>query len=154
MDGISSLKNVDYLNRINASSEVEMSCYQKCIIDNLFLLEKYKDILFKMHYFYEILFKVYFIGKKSNYEVIIVYINKKDNIIYDKDFQSKLLDITFLINYSKNILSIKINNIMCKMFPFDWKDILTPDKEDKVKTKINNNISNNIIHSNKFIPNN
>ena len=132
--------------------DVEISGYQKYIIDNLFFLEKYKDICFKMRDNNEISFKVYFIDKKNNYEVIIVYTNKKGNIIYDKDFESKLLDINFLINYCKNILSIKINNIIYKMFPFDWKDILTSDKQDKVKTKINNNISNNKIQSNKLIP--
>ena len=115
----------------------EISCFDKYFIDNLLFLEKYKDVCFTINHNDDIIFKAYFINKNSNYEVIFVSINQKDKKIYNKDWKL-IFDTNVLINYCKNISSIKINNIMYKTFPFNWEDILTSDKKDKDKDKKKN----------------
>ena len=106
------------------------------IISQLFLLKQFSDFCFKYYFYNKIYFKIYFV-KNKNYNVFLVYKYEKVTKICYPSHYGVLLYFKDFINYCKNELKIKINNIKYVSFPFEWEDAL--NNKNKTKNKDDDN---------------
>ena len=128
---------LDSNNNIIIQEPYDFRFYKNYLINHLFLLKKYDNLCFKWNYNNDIYYKMYFIKKKSYFDLYIENKSLKyfypDNSLYtDKNIR---IDFEEVVNYCKNILNLNINKIINNGGYVDWSDVLKTAQKNKNKNK-------------------
>jgi len=128
---------LDSNNNIIIQETYDFRFYNNYLINHLFLLKNYDNLCFKWNYNNDKYYKMYFIKKKSYFDLYIENKSLKyfypDNSLYsDKNIR---IDFEEVVNYCKNILNLNINKIINNGGYVDWSDVLKTAQKNKNKNK-------------------
>ena len=139
------LQVIDFNNNIILQGRDNYNYFYNYFKRYFFLLKIYNYLCFKWNFDKDIYFKMFFIKKKIDYDIYIYINNKPDEYCMKyyttqekiKTYIDLLIKVNFenVINYCKNILNLKINNIHYQNIPFDWSDIFKKETKNKNKNK-------------------
>ena len=120
---------------IHEKSENKFNGEKNYLINHLFLLKKNDNLCFQWNYNNEIYYKMYFINKKSYFDLYIENKSDKNYNTNNNFYEDKKIEIVFedVVNYCKNILNLNINQIINNGMFIDWSDILKKDQKNKNK---------------------
>ena len=145
---------LDSNNNIIIQETYDFRFYENYLINHLFLLKNYDNLCFKWNYNNDKYYKMYFIKKKSYFDLYIENKSLKyfypDNSLYtDKNIR---IDFEEVVNYCKNILNLNINKIINNGGYVDWSDVLkTAQKNKKNKGGISKKLFSNKMNQNQIL---
>ena len=145
---------LDSNNNIIIQETYDFRFYNNYLINHLFLLKNYDNLCFKWNYNNDKYYKMYFIKKKSYFDLYIENKSLKyfypDNSLYsDKNIR---IDFEEVVNYCKNILNLNINKIINNGGYVDWSDVLkTVQKNKKNKGGISKKLFSNKMNQNQIL---
>ena len=145
---------LDSNNNIIIQEPYDFRFYNNYLINHLFLLKKYDNLCFKWNYNNDKYYKMYFIKKKSYFDL---YIENKSEKYYNTDnslYRDKNIRIDFeeVVNYCKNILNLNINKIINNGGYVDWSDVLkTVQKNKKNKGGLSKKLFSNKMNQNQIL---